>query len=194
MATRARGRLKCLLTGSVAETLVDKAGAPVLLVRGTKAKADLDSSVSLRRALVPLDGSPEAERILKPLVALRQLEETEQTLLRVLPYPRYSPELRTCFSVCEFAAEQHDRALSSLEDSANGLRPHLPRVKTDVVFSDNAPAKEILLQAQSRKADLIAVATRRRSGRMKRLFGGSVTDTLIRKANVPLLITSQPSD
>jgi nucleotide-binding universal stress UspA family protein len=139
MATRARGRLKRLLTGSVAETLVDKAGVPVLLVRGTKAKADLDSSVSLRHALVPLDGSPEAERILGPLVALGQLDETEQTLLRVLPFPRYSPELRTCFSVCEFAAEQHDRALSGLDNSADGLRSHLPRVKTDVVFSDKAP-------------------------------------------------------
>jgi nucleotide-binding universal stress UspA family protein len=164
-----------------------------LLVRGTTAKVDFESAPSIRHALVPLDGSPGADQILTPLTALGQFEESEQTLLRALPFPRYSPVLNTCFSVCEFAAEQHDRALSDLEEIANGLRSRLPRVRTDVVFSDNSPAKEILLQAKSRKADLIAVATRRRSGRMKRLFGGGVTDALIRKANVPLLIASQAS-
>jgi nucleotide-binding universal stress UspA family protein len=193
MATRSRRGISRLVMGSFAATLVSEAPVPMLLVRGAKADVDLESVPSMRHALVPLDGSPGAERILSPLTALGELEESEQTLLRVLPFPRYSPVLNTCFSVSEFAAEQHDQALSALEKTASGLRTHLLRVHTDVVFSDNSPAKEIVLQAKSRKADLIAVATRRRSGRMKRLFERSVTDALMRSAHVPLLITRQPS-
>jgi nucleotide-binding universal stress UspA family protein len=190
IATRARGRWSRLVMGSIAESLAREAPVPMLVVRGTQAAVDLERAAAMRRALVPLDGSPGAERILAPLAALGELEESEQTLLRVLPVPRYSPALNTCFSVAEFAADEHDRAMCDLERMAAGLRSRLPRVRTDVVFSDNSPAREILLQAKSRSADLIALAPRRRSGRLDRMFDGSVLSALVRKTNLPLLISS----
>ena len=74
------------------------------------------------------------------------------------------------------------RYLSEIERrlSKKGLR-----VRTRVTFG--SPAEEILAAAQSTSADLIAMATRGRSGLGRALFG-SVAESVLRSSPVPVLL------
>jgi nucleotide-binding universal stress UspA family protein len=191
ISTRARRSLGRLTLGSVAARLVQETTTPLLLVRGSNNHVDLAAPQSLRHALASLDGTPGSEAILKPLAALGRLDVDEMTLLRVLPIPRYSSVLRTCFAVTEHAAEQHDAAMLDLLRLADGMRRRVSHINAEAVFSDNSPAQEILLQAGARQVDLIAVATHRRTG-VRRLLGGGVADALVRKAKAPVLVVSRP--
>jgi nucleotide-binding universal stress UspA family protein len=53
---------------------------------------------------------------------------------------------------------------------------------------DGAPAEEIIRAAREKKADLIALSTHGRSGAM-RLVAGSVAEEVLRRADVPVLVT-----
>jgi nucleotide-binding universal stress UspA family protein len=60
------------------------------------------------------------------------------------------------------------------------------RVRTRVALG-GPPAEEILAAAQATSADLIAMATRGRSGRGRALFG-SVAESVLRASPVPVLL------
>lgn len=190
MATRRRGALGRFLMGGVADALIQQTSVPLILVRGYKSPADFTGAPSFRHILAPLDGTPGSEQILEPVATLGQLGESEQTLLRILPFPKSLPTLRSCISASEHSTSRQQRIRQDLELVADRLGRRLPRVDAGVVWSDNSPAEEILLQAEDRQVDLIAVATRKRS-RLQRLLRRGVADVLIQKANVPVLIVCQ---
>jgi nucleotide-binding universal stress UspA family protein len=196
MATRRRGALRRFVMGSVADMLIRQTSVPLLLVRGYKSPVDFTGAPSFQHILAPLDGTPGSEQILESVATLGQLGESEQTLLRVLPFlpfPESSPTVRNCISVSEHSTDRQRRMLHDLKLVAGRLGRRLPRVHTGVVWSDNSPAEEILLQAEDRQVDLVAVATRKRS-RLQRLLRRGIADLLIQKAKVPVLIVSQQDE
>lgn len=85
MATHARTGFDRLLAGSVAEEVLRRSPAPVLLVPpGAAALAPSDGTV---RVLVALDGSPLAEAALEPASELAPPSRLELLLLRVAEPP-----------------------------------------------------------------------------------------------------------
>jgi nucleotide-binding universal stress UspA family protein len=89
MSGQWRTGLTRLALGSVAARLMRLGQAPVLLVRPSGDSPPLD------HALVPLDGSPEAERALLVLRELSQNVVREATLLRVIDQPdQHLPAMR----------------------------------------------------------------------------------------------------
>jgi nucleotide-binding universal stress UspA family protein len=85
MATHGRGPLARLWCGSIADVLMRRLSVPLLLVRGSRAPADLTGERLVRHVLVPLDGSEFAEQVLEPAVALGTLTGADHTLLHVAP-------------------------------------------------------------------------------------------------------------
>src|SRR5262249_19392216 len=85
MTTHGRGVLGRFWLGSVADNLIRELPVPLLLVRPRETAPALEEVPDLRRILVPLDGSPLAETILEPAVALGSLLEAEYLLVRVIP-------------------------------------------------------------------------------------------------------------
>jgi nucleotide-binding universal stress UspA family protein len=193
MATRGRGALGRLVWGSFADTLLQETGVPLLLVRGYRSPVDLTGAPSLRRILVPLDGSLGGEDVLRPVAEIGRITQGEQTLLRVLPFTGYSPMQHNHFSLANHAAQQQDEALDECEQLVNKARVQLPRAQTKVVWSAEPPGEEILAYAERHDVDLIAVATRKRSP-LKRLLSTGVADYLIRRAGVPVLVVKQDSE
>jgi nucleotide-binding universal stress UspA family protein len=125
----------------------------------------------LRRVLVPLDGSPQSEKILPPLRRFLSPEDSSLTFLEILPFLHPG------------AREDADRYL---------WRMAFPW-KTDGFASDHvvrfgSPAERILEEAEERKSTLIALATHGRSG-MERLILGSVAETILQNSPVPVLLT-----
>jgi len=195
MTTHGRGPLSRFWLGSVADALLRRLPMPVLLVRpGEEEEPDRTAAPALRHVLVPLDGSPHAEEILKPALALGALTGADYTLLRVVePVPVVGVDLPG------YAAAGTDLAsLDKLQGDArvylNGVAARLRgqglHVQTRVAVNAQA-AGAILDEAGRRGQDLIALETHGRGG-LARLLLGSVADKVLRGATTPVLVHRTP--
>jgi nucleotide-binding universal stress UspA family protein len=187
MSTHGRGALGRMWLGSVAAALVRQAPTPVLLVRPPKMPASPDHEPVFRRILVPLDGSPLAERALKQAVGLGALMQARYTLLQALDplvvehtQPPYAAGLDR-----RLLAEVRASATDYLERIAARLRAQSLHVETKLVVGP--PAFAIRDYASEHDIDLIAMATHGQGG-LSRLLLGSVTDAVVHAADVPILL------
>jgi nucleotide-binding universal stress UspA family protein len=201
MTTHARGPVARMWLGSVADRLIRELSRPVLLVRPSDEKVDLTADPIFRHALIPLDGTPAAEEILKPGVALGELMGAEYTLLRVVrpgAPVHYPPEGALPDSSPESIREQLQRVDTELrrqgqeylDEVAHRLRGDLLRVHTRVIQETHA-AEAVIDAAQELSSDLIAMQTHGRRG-VSRLLLGSVADKVLRGSKVPLLLQGPP--
>ncbi len=197
MTTHGRGPLDRFWLGSVADRLLRELPVPLLLVRPGEGLPDLQCDPVAKHVLLPLDGTPLAEQMIKPAVALGSLMDADYTLLRVVrpgQPPTYPLEGVTLGQLAEAAAreaEERERRLREhveeyLEEVAAGLRLRGLRVQTRAVV-DPQPAAAILRAGAAPACDLIALATHARRG-LSRLVLGSVADKVIRGAAVPVLV------
>src|SRR3970282_371379 len=89
MATHGRSGIRRWLLGSVTEKVLRATNNHLLLVRPT-GDAKVKGMVKLDTALVALDGSPLAERVIPPVALLSKKMDMEVMLLRVYALPRTS--------------------------------------------------------------------------------------------------------
>jgi nucleotide-binding universal stress UspA family protein len=194
MTTHGRGALSRFWLGSVADELVRRGPAPVLLVRPPEGPADLAAEPTLRRILVPLDGSPLAERVLIPTVELAKAMSSEFLLLEAIP-----PVPVMGYDLGGYAAAGTDVAVIERLESA--AHTYLDRVQewlsvrgftaSTKVLVDEQPAPAILEQARTWACDLIALQTHGRRG-LSRLLLGSVADKVVRGAHCGVLVHRGP--
>lgn len=151
-----------------------------------------------QRIIVPLDGSALAEEVLPHVETVSSLAQGEVVLVQVVPLvsqvlnlglaggPDVGPFPPTQLEALTKAMEAEvERAKVYLERVAQRLREKGLRVSTEVRRGD--PGEEIVALAKERQADLIAISTHGRSG-LSRLVFGSVAETVIREAGVPVLV------
>src|SRR5690554_2993968 len=86
MTTHGRGGLSRAWLGSVADSFIRQATAPVLLIRPEKDPAPMAASTAgrIRHILIPLDGSEAAEAVIGPAVQLGTLTGARYSLFRVV--------------------------------------------------------------------------------------------------------------
>jgi nucleotide-binding universal stress UspA family protein len=178
MATRRRGAMGRLFYGSVVTQLLKRTTLPLLVAPGYNFPVERAITKSIRRILIPLDGSKESETILDAATALSSLASAERTLIRVVPRLPYAgtPWI-----------EKADEALRYLNRVAVTLRRHPAAVRTEIVSSDDAVGEVLLANAQASNIDLIAVTSRSGGGTWKRLVGSPV-NCLVGKARMPILV------
>lgn len=119
------------------------------------------------RVLVPLDGSGESEGILTALPPLRRARDVRFTLFRAIAPGTSAGPVRAYLR--EVAARM----------AGEGIEP-------EVRCEWGVPAEEILRLARGLPCDLIAMTTHGRKG-LQRLKVGSVAETVLRQAEVPVL-------
>jgi nucleotide-binding universal stress UspA family protein len=197
LSTHGRGTLGRFWLGSVADDLMRDLPCPALLTRTHEGKPDLAREPALKSIVVPLDGTPLAEGALEQALNVGSLFEADYTLLRVVRpvvRPTYLPEGTTPQGLAHGVLEQvhtlqHqlvEEARQYLAGVAEKLRPRGVRVQMRALVEED-PAVAILLEAQGRHADLVAMATHGRRG-LQRLFLGSVADKVVRGGAVPVLL------
>lgn len=148
--------------GSTAEALLRASPVPLFLVRpDTVAR-------SIQSILVPLDGSFRSEMILPLAAEVAAAARARVHLLTVVPTGASTA------AAPERLKEAHQSLLERRLESA-----------VDVRSGD--PAEQILLAAQVRGADLIALATHGRTGLDRARFG-SVASAVLEKCRVPMLV------
>lgn len=193
LTTHGRGPLSRFWLGSVATDLLQRAPAPVLLVRPKEGPPDLAADILPRRILIPLDGSPFGEQILPVAAAVGKLTGAEYRLLRVVP-----PILSSSgIGLGDLAGgwTVSDELKSEANGYLTGLTRRAPELKSAAthVAADWPPALAILADAESSGSDLIALETRGRSG-LARLILGSVADKVARGSEIPVLLSRPTSD
>jgi nucleotide-binding universal stress UspA family protein len=185
MSTHGRSGLDRLRFGSVAEGVVRKAPAPVLLVRGAAAWG----AKGIGRIVVPLDGSPLAEAVLPVVAALAGPFDFSIDLVRAVEPVTPSPLGEPVFYVEEQVLRTDaDAYLARLAETleAKGLRV-ARRVRI-------GPAVDVIRETvRETGAGLIAMSTHGRTG-WNRLVLGSVAERVLRVVDVPVLLWRAPID
>jgi nucleotide-binding universal stress UspA family protein len=197
MTTHGRGALARFWLGSVADELVRHLTIPILLVRPQEGEPIWQHEPVPKHILLPLDGTPLAEQILEPAIALGGLTGAEYTLLRAIKPVLPTGPLPGGESLGERAEKlltriqaTHERlareAHGYLEQVARRLRACGLRVQTRVLVEEQ-PGRAILVTIAPAAIDLIALATHGRRS-LSRWVLGSVADKVIRGSAVPVLV------
>jgi nucleotide-binding universal stress UspA family protein len=166
---------------------------PLLLLRPQESAPELGREPTIKRILLPLDGSEAAEQVVEPAAALGTLMQAEFTLLRVVtpavPFTdaeRGPPEPRTHTREEQLRAE----AQADLDRVAERLRAASLSARTRVVSHEHPAAA--ILDAHAHDIDLVACTTRGRRA-LPWLFLGSTADKVLRGASTPVLV-QRPRD
>ena len=167
MATHARTGIARWFLGSVSQAVLKRSQLPVLLVR----QGHLVRPGRLRRILVPLDGTAESRAILSVVKPLAARANAEILLLEVIRRP--SPSALTPRP----ASGDPANLAGDLEKDGVAWRS---------VTAHGDPTEEILKHARSLDADLIAMSTHARRGRLWR--GTSVAEAVLARTDRVVLL------
>ena len=165
MLSHARGAVARFFRGETASEFVRESPCPVLLVHEAD---DPAAALAVRHVLVPLDGSPLAERVIEPAAAFARTFGADVTLL-----------------VAQ-ADARHPDADGYLARQAAVLRPRGLAVETRVAAEGRA-ADAIMAAADARPGTVVALATHGRGG-LSKLVWGSVTDQVVHRTRHPVLV------
>ncbi len=171
MTTHGRGSAERLLHSSIANRVVQRAPAPVLLVPWDTAP----SEVEIRRVLVPLDGSPLAETSLSPAIAMARSQQVGLHVVTVIQ-AHSSPLPAGDRLSASIAADYHK--------DVHRRHGHIVPVTTEVQPGDPVS----VLRSAIRPHDLVVMTTHAYRG-LRRVRHGSVADGVIHGATVPILVS-----
>lgn len=194
MATHGRSGANRLLFGSVADKVVRRASVPVVIVGAGMTLPEHGP----RHVLVPLDGSELAESALPPVLALIHgdirlclvqvvdISATQASFGLGLGALVSRPELVT--EAAEYAILEARAALAAV---AERLRLGGVRVGWEVRVGH--PSDEIIRAAETTGTEMIVMATHGHGGWRRWAFG-SVTDEVLHRSSVPVMVISPNAD
>jgi nucleotide-binding universal stress UspA family protein len=185
MASHGRSGIQRWLLGSVADKVLHGSTNHLFLIRAVE-QAKTEGESPLKKVIVPLDGSPLAEKVLPYVVDLGQKMQVEVIFVRAysLPpsvtadeYGTYSQEL---FDQLEAEAKDYlAEKIKAVEQQ--GLR------NVSSVVDLGYGAEEITTLARKTPDNFIAMCTHGRSGATRWVLG-SVTERVVRHSGDPVLI------
>lgn len=186
LATHGRSGMSHLAYGSVAEEILTRARAPILLIsaRGEAASEPFAAGAPL---LAPLDGSGFAERSLPTVRELAALLGTGVVLVQALGDPEafgqpISPS--TWAAIAEGWQEQEVAAVDYLREIA---RQELPGIETVCVARTGSTTAVVADVTRDYGAALVVMATHGRFG-LSRFFFGNVADDAMHAVGAPCLL------
>ncbi|MFP3948415.1 MAG: universal stress protein [Gemmatimonadota bacterium] len=185
MSTHGRTGVERFWLGSVADALARATAVPVFLVRTTSEGISGPQVSRVHQVLVPLDASPVGEKILDPVLRLAPSLGWRVRLFHVVP-TRILFGARSYPLLAGDIVERHGRAVEYLRGVATRFRERDVPVEIEVVEGDQ-PSRIIVDAAREWEADLVAMASHGRGG-LTRAILGSVTDRVLSRSSLPLLV------
>ena len=170
MLSHARGAVARFFLGETATEFVRRSPCPVLLVHESKGPA----SLQVRHVLLPLDGSPLAERMEGPATGFAKAVGADVTLLMVQSDAR-RPDGETYLG-------------------ARAARVRAAGVAVETRVVTEGPAADVIVgAAEARPGTVIALATHAR-GALSKLVWGSMADQVLHRATNPVLVFKPSED
>jgi nucleotide-binding universal stress UspA family protein len=146
-----------------------------------------------KHILVPLDGSPLAERALSPAITLSQQFDSQIILIRVVDFPDVmattsAPDAIPNSAMVVARKQACREAELYLKAQEGELREQGVNVKT--LLHDALPAENIIDTAIDESVDLIIMSTHGRGGLARWAFG-SIADKVVRYGPCPVLLVRE---
>jgi nucleotide-binding universal stress UspA family protein len=178
MGTEGGSAIERVLLGSVAETTLRTAAVPVVTVTPDADIIEV-GDVTYEDILLPTDGSEEAELAIDWAITLA-------TLLDATIHTIYSVDTRR-FGGPEEMGEIHEALEETGENAIETVRERARAADLSVAgaLGSGPAARTILSYSEEHDIDLIVMGTHGRTG-LSRYLIGSVTETVVRKAAVPV--------
>lgn len=185
MTTHGRSGVSRWAFGSVADRVIRSAPQPIFLVRGTD---DVAPRKTIRKIMVPLDGSELAEQALPQAEVLAKEKGAEVLLLRAIE-PLSDREFAALFAAWESPEEVYAHRQTAAEQYLEQIQGELRAtiLSSEILVEEGHPAEVILDTAGAEAVDLIVMSTHGRSG-LSRWVYGSIADKVLHKATCPLLL------
>ncbi len=193
IGTRGHSGIRRGILGSVTDEVVRSSPIPVLVLSPGAVQTATSNEFKLSTVTVPLDGSDRAENALPYAQRLAEQLSLELRLLRVVSISSVALTAVDGGVVDTTSMEEDLEAeasgyLSELADSlaAKGLQ-------VAWAVHKGSPGLAIVDSLKSVTDTMVAICTHGRSG-LRRLVIGSVADSVIRSAEVPVLVLTPPGD
>jgi len=198
MTTHGLTGLKRAWVGSVADSAMRSLNVPILMLRAhAPGAAKLEQPVQFQRVMIPLDGSPRAERIIDTALAIAGLGGTFVLASSVPPVP-FVPQLADPYAITPVIVDP-----VATDQSATVTKRYLTKaaqylaekgatvIERSVTVSSQTGA--VLLDvAKAHDVDLVALATHGRGA--SRFVFGSVADQILRGSSLPILVCRGAGD
>jgi nucleotide-binding universal stress UspA family protein len=207
MTTHGRTGLRRAMLGSVADGVVQRSAAPVLLWNAVHGRPTLRSGVPFRHVLVPLDGSLAAERILPHAALMASIGAGRLTLVRVVGHLVPTAEPPVMMPVSPFLAyasavavedeKATERAATYatayLATTGSRIGAEFPElvVETRVRVDDRVDVA-IIDAVKESGADLVAMTPQGLG--TSRLIVGSTVDAVLREWAGAMLLLRPPTE
>jgi nucleotide-binding universal stress UspA family protein len=184
MATHGRSGLPRWILGSTADKVLRTAKTPLLLFHPDHKRYSGDNAIS--SILLPLDGSPEAEKAIPLATRLARTLSVPIKVARVVPVITYAygPE---SYSAGEILTEMTEEAEAYVAEVAGRLQKNGLNCTVETRIGD--PAMQLLQWAKAEGGGLMVMSTHARTG-VNRAILGSVTEKVVRGDTFPVLVIS----
>jgi nucleotide-binding universal stress UspA family protein len=185
IATHGRTGVARWWLGSVADVVIRDAGCPVLVI-GPNVHQEL--APQIKRILLPLDGSPEAEVALPVATWIAGLTGAEIDVVRSLTLTpvAYDPGMGV------YSADLIDSMQEAVTDYLAQIQSKLANKKITTTMLFGSPGEMLYEHLEKRPADLVVMTSHGRSG-VRRAALGSVTDRLLHGPAPVLVIRDHES-
>lgn len=171
IATHGRTGVARWWLGSVADVIIREAGCPVLVI-GPNVSQELSPRV--KRILLPLDGSAEAEEALPVATWIAGLTGAELDIVRSLSLTpvAYDPGMGV------YSSDLIDSMEEAVRSYLAEVNTRLEGKKATTTMRVGSPGEMLYQHLEERPADLVVMTSHGRSG-VKRAALGSVTDRML---------------
>ena len=193
MSTHGFSGIRRMVVGSVTTTVLPRARIPVLVVHPIE-EGELSPN-TFESLVIPLDMSERCEDVLPSAAQLAGALGLNMTMITCLPSPAqlYTGSVPDVYPYPDNLVQQTqdaaDEYLSNICTAFN--EEHDLHAKSDAL--EGSPASQIVEYAAAQPNSLIAMCTQGRTG-LGRWVLGSVTDTVIRTGNIPVLVVPHAED
>jgi nucleotide-binding universal stress UspA family protein len=193
LSTHGRGRVAGAVVGSVARSLLERSGGPIVAVgpvadRPPAFGSKWSGPLSVAGLVACVDGSPASESILPVAAAWASTLEMPLTILTVaeplLPPVRPDAIHRRRFGP-DADADKYVEALAAAWATAN------LEVTASVAYDPISPASGLQRYLDDHGASLIAVTTHARTG-LRRLILGSGAASMVHASKIPAVVVPVP--
>ena len=186
IATHGRTGVARWWLGSVADIVIREAGCPVLVI-GPNVSQELSPQV--KRVLLPLDGSVEAEEALPVATWIAGLTGAELDVVRSLSLTpvAYDPGMGV------YSADLIDSMEEAVRAYLADVNARLEGKKATTTMRVGSPGEMLYQHLEERPAGLIVMTSHGRSG-VKRVALGSVTDRMLHGPAPVLVIRAGETD
>lgn len=189
MSTQGRNGMKRTVIGSVTEEVIRTTSLPVLTVNACRNNSE--GSIKIGKIIVPLDGSRLSESALPFAISLVSSIPSNLLITNVISPTKVIAGDPILDGLITFDETSHTvKAKKSdsdqyLSEITKRLSDDLPTIESEVM--DGEPSQAIMSLAEQHTDPLVILASHGRAG-LNRLVMGSVTETLMRTSDFPILV------